>query len=367
LASTVTVVRLPFIARYKDRHGKLRHYYRRPGHKQVPLPGIPGSPAFMDAYRAAAKAAESPAPRAAGKIAPGSLDALAISYYGSPAWRTLRASTQANYRRIIERLRGTHGTAPVVMLDARGVRMIMAQRQEQPAAANHLLRVIRQLMGHAIQLGWLDADPTAGVRRYRTATKGFTPWSEADIAAYEARHPTGTRERLALALLLYTGQRRSDVVRLGWQHVREAEGRLKIEVRQIKTGTRCLIPVHAALLAELQQLPRDRLAFMVTDAGPPFTANGFYMRFSEWRERAGLPAGLSPHGLRKATGRRLMEAGCTPAEIGSVLGHKTLAEMQKYVADFDRDAAAERAMGRIENTDRLTRSRLDSQKKKIGG
>ena len=101
--------------------------------------------------------------------------------------------------------------------------------------------------------------------------------------------------------------------------------------------------------------------------GPPFTANGFYMRFSEWRERAGLPAGLSPHGLRKATGRRLMEAGCTPAEIGSVLGHKTLAEMQKYVADFDRDAAAERAMGRIENADCLTRSRLDSQKKKIGG
>ena len=37
---------------------------------------------------------------------------------------------------------------------------------------------------------------------------------------FEAKHPIGSKARLALALLLYTGQRRGDVVRLGRQHIR---------------------------------------------------------------------------------------------------------------------------------------------------
>jgi hypothetical protein len=30
-----------------DRHGRPRYYLRRPGFKQVPLPGLPWSPEFM--------------------------------------------------------------------------------------------------------------------------------------------------------------------------------------------------------------------------------------------------------------------------------------------------------------------------------
>jgi hypothetical protein len=38
---------------YTDRHGKVRFYLRRPGHKKVPLPGLPWSPQFMAAREAA--------------------------------------------------------------------------------------------------------------------------------------------------------------------------------------------------------------------------------------------------------------------------------------------------------------------------
>ena len=41
---------------------------------------------------------------------------------------------------------------------------------------------------------------------------------------------------------------------------------------------------------------------------------------------AGLPLDCQPHGLRKAAGRRLAEAGCSAREIMAVLGHKTLSE-----------------------------------------
>jgi integrase len=85
-------------------------------------------------------------------------------------------------------------------------------------------------------------------RRLRIKTEGFRTCTEADIAAFEAVHSVGTRARPALALLLYTAQRRSDVVRLGRQHVRDGV----IQVRQQKMGVVFTIPVHPVLAAILE-------------------------------------------------------------------------------------------------------------------
>jgi integrase len=41
------------------------------------------------------------------------------------------------------------------------------------------------------------------------------------VTAYEKRWPIGTRQRVWLDVLLYTGLRRGDAVRLGRQHIRE--------------------------------------------------------------------------------------------------------------------------------------------------
>jgi hypothetical protein len=49
----MTSIMLPYVQEYRDRHGKVRRYFRRPGFKRVPLPGTPGSPLFMAAYEAA--------------------------------------------------------------------------------------------------------------------------------------------------------------------------------------------------------------------------------------------------------------------------------------------------------------------------
>jgi hypothetical protein len=52
-----------------------------------------------------------------------------------------------------------------------------------------------------------------------------------------------SRARLALALLLYTGQRRGDVIRMGAQHVRGGT----LYVKQEKTGAELAIPMHPDL------------------------------------------------------------------------------------------------------------------------
>ncbi|WP_369413586.1 tyrosine-type recombinase/integrase [Caldovatus aquaticus] len=124
------------------------------------------------------------------------------------------------------------------------------------------------------------------------------------------RWPSGTRQRLALALLLYTGQRRSDVVRTGRQHLRGEA----LEVRQVKTGRRLTIPIHPALAAELAHMPAGQMTFLLTKYGAPFSPTGFYNALREWCDAAGVPRGRSPHGLRKACGRRLAEVYTRAAE-----------------------------------------------------
>src|SRR3954451_6638309 len=100
--------------------------------------------------------------------------------------------------------------------------------------------------------------PARAVEKVAHRTAGFRTWTEGDIAAFEARHPAGSRARLALALLLYTGQRRSDVVLMGRQHRR---GDL-ISVVQRKTGKALDIKLHSRLKAELSVAPVYRPRFV---------------------------------------------------------------------------------------------------------
>jgi integrase len=338
-------VRLRHVHRLRHRDGRPRYVLRIPGCRAVTLRGEPGSPDFMAAYQRAIEAAAPP-----DRTAPGSLDALALSYYRSPAFAALRASTQAAYRRLVEELRTGYGARPVRLIEPRHIEAMMAQKAGAPTAANHRLRILRLLMAHAMRAGMIRQDPTRGVDRVPYRTDGYHTWTEAEIAAFEARWPSGSRERLAFALLLYTGQRRSDVVRMGRQHLREVahDGRpvRVIEVRQEKTARRLLLPVHAALAAEIDQTPRDLLPFLRTGYAKPFSPRGFYNLFVGWAQEAGLPPGRSPHGLRKAAGRRLAEAGASAHQIMSILG-VTLETAVIYTREAEQMRMAVAGMERI--------------------
>lgn len=336
-------VRLKHIHAFQDRHGRLRHYLRRPGHKAIPLPGEPGSREFLAAYQAAMQQAAQ-APASLPRNAPGSLGALAASYYASAAWKGLSAATRVTYRQIVERLRAEYGHLPVAMIEPKHVEAIVAARADDtPAAANHVLRSLRALLKHAVGTGLRPDNPAKTVEQVRYRAEEFRTWTEAEIAAFETRWPSGTKQRLAFALLLYTGQRRGDVVRMGRQHMTPSG----LSVRQQKTGERLVLPIHAALAAELAHVPADQLTFLLTIRAKPHTPAGFYQAFIDWCAAAGLPKGLSPHGLRKATCRRLAEAGCSPHLIMAISGHRTLAEVERYTRAVEQEQMAATAMAKI--------------------
>jgi integrase len=175
------------------------------------------------------------------------------------------------------------------------------------------------------------------VKALKVRSDGHHSWTDEEIAQFESHHPVGSRARLALALLLYTGQRRSDVVMMGRQPVRDGF----LQVRQRKTGAELEIPVADELTAIIANTPSaaDNMMFLTTTAGKPFTAAGFRNWF---REMCDEVRHCSAQGLRKAAARRLAEAGCTEHEIAAITGHASLSEIVRYTraADQKRLAAA---------------------------
>ena len=202
-------------------------------------------------------------------------------------------------------------------------------------------------MTRAIDIGIRGDDPTRDVKAIRIKSGGHHSWTDLEIAQFERCHAIGSRARLALALLLYTGQRRGDVIRMGAQHVRGGT----LYVKQEKAGAELAIPMHPDLAAVIAATPSGHLTFLTTTMGGPFAATTFTHWFRRECDRAGLPH-CSAHGLRKAAARRLAEAGCTAHEIGAITGHASLAELVRYTKAADQRRLAEAAMAKTRTSAR---------------
>ena len=217
-----------------------------------------------------------------------------------------------------------------------------------PAAANNLLKKLRVLIRFTRKTGYRSDDPTELVDRFREGT--HHTWTDAELAQFEARWPVGSRQRTAYALAIFTGQRRSDLVSMGWSDYDARTG--SIAVTQIKTGAKLSIPAHRDLKAALEAWPRRHVTILATEGGRGTSVAGFGNFMADAIAAAGLPDRCVLHGLRKAASRRLAEAGCTVNQIAAITGHKSLKEVERYTAAADQKTLAKAAIRKLELSNR---------------
>jgi integrase len=355
------VSRLPkYVHAYIDRHGRPRHYLRRPGRKEVALPAMPWSTEFMDAYQAALNDAP-PISIGAKRTMPGTVEEAIAHYVGSAAFVGLAPSTQAMRRAILERLRVEHGTKRLRKLQPEHLARLLGKLR--PYAQRNWLKTLRGLMEYAVTDGLVDVDPTASVKlKVVKDSGGFDTWPLDAIEQYRKHHKLGTRARLAVELLYCTMQRRGDVVLLGRQHIQNGI----ISLRQTKTGAQVDVPVLPELQAAIDAMPSARLTFLVTEFGKPFTAAGFGNWFREQCDLAGVPKNLSAHGLRKAGAARLAEHGCTDHEIMAWGGWRSIREVQRYTEAANRQQMALRGAEKLKAGTKVSNldTRLANQSEK---
>ena len=205
---------------------------------------------------------------------------------------------------------------------------------------------MRGLLRWAVKAGVAKVDPTVGIANPRAEkTAGFHVWSEDDVAVYEARWSIGTRQRVWLDVLLYTGLRRGDAVKLGRQHVRDGVATLKTE----KTDTEVTLPILPVLAETLATGPCGDLGIHHRRERPP-TDEGSYSAICSARRVA--PPGYrnrSAHGLRKAAATRAANAGATVAQLEAIFGWSGGTMASLYTRSADRRRLAMEAMSKLAN------------------
>jgi integrase len=351
-------LRLQFINSFCDRHGRVRHYFRRPGSKAIALPGLPGSAEFMEAYQIALAGAPMHGVGASRTTA-GTINAAVAAYYRSTSFtQALAPATQRMRRNIVERFRAEHGDKRIALLQRNHIAKILETMK--PYAQKNWLKTIRGLMAFAVADNMCASDPSENVKAVRVVRSiGHMTWLEPQVAMYRKHHQVGTMARLAIELLLNIAARRDDAHALGYQHI--SDGRLCWRPRKTQRSTAKMLKVK--IMPEFQHaldaMPRSEnvLTFLTNDYGKPFaSAAAFGNKFADWCKAAGLQPVLCDdgrirnfraHGLRKAALRALAHAGCTGSEMMQVSGHSSLKQLQEYLDEVDQEHQADAAMAKL--------------------
>lgn len=353
--------RHPNVSSFTDRHGKLRWRWRKTGFATHYFRNPPDTAGFREEL--AACEAGAPIRAGEGRCVPRSVADLVARYYGSTNFNRGGLDDQRRRRLLIESFRTAFANDLVANFRWDHIEAILAERAKKtirdgravggPFAAQSLRKQLRRLFAYAKRLDWIAENPVDDAERvHAPKTSGFYSWSEEDIAKFQARHPLGTRARLALEIMLWTGQRRGDTRLFGPGQLKNGQ----IIYRQGKTGTELWLPAAPQLVEAIDAMHRIGFkTFLVTEYGKPFSRAGFGNKMREWCDEAGLPQ-CTAHGLRKAMARRLAESGESQQSIKSVGGWKADAEVTTYTAAADQKLQAAGAIGRLSNADLANRA-----------
>jgi integrase len=339
MGGTVTKIRLKYVNEYIDRTGKLRRYFRRNGKQLGPLPGQPGSEEFMAAY-AAYLARKSPA--VVRDLNKDSLAKLIVDYYGSRFFTDLKPSSRQLYKYALEPISKAHGHRCAITMTAEHAETIINRiGAERPGMGNLSRAVLRRVFQFAVKIKRRPDNPMLGVDGFKGGE--HHTWTDAELKQFEDKWRLGTRQRLAYALLLYTGQRVGDVAKM--RRADLADG--MVHVVQEKTGAELWVPIHPELDKAMKAYPARGLTLIGDAAGRPIKRHALSALMRSAIMSAGLPSRCVSHGLRKASMRRLAEADSTANQIASISGHKTLKEVERYTKAADQKKLAKAAMDKL--------------------
>lgn len=296
---------------------------------RIKLPKDPQSPEFWQAVRQA-QGIVGPVPTdTIGAL----LDAYEAAWPGLP--RKLAPSTQEQYRRSLRVVRATWGELPAASLRPAHVQALIEKiGRTRPGAANNVLDALKAMCRWALGPRELLArDPTQGVARFDSG-EGHRPWTPAQLAFADANF-TGTL-RQAYVLARYTGQRISDVVRLGWTDIDEGG----FTLRQKKTGVRPWCPILPELEREMATWQKRPGPFLLQDSGKPFSTNQLWKLLDRHREKSPEMEGAVWHGLRANAVINMRQQGYSSMQISDAIG-MSVEMVERYSRYADRKAGGQ--------------------------
>ena len=310
----------------KTRHGNYVWVVRVGKGPRTRLRAAYGTPEFDIEYRAAV--AGEPMASKPGDAHKASLNWLWDSYRETGAWTALALSTRKQRENIMLHVLKDSGAKPYAAIGPQNIQDGLDKRSKTPAAARNFLDTMKGMFRWAKKRKHVKKDPTADSdieAPKKKKSNGFPAWTRDDIETYRRRWPLGTRQRVWLDVLLYTGPRRGDAVQIGRQHVKQTvdeDGNISrlATFKTEKSGeiVTVTIPVLDVLWRTLEIGPTGDLTWICGARGRPLAKEAFGNDFSEAARQAGIKK--SAHGVRKIAATIAAENGATGKELDALFG-----------------------------------------------
>ncbi|SER58543.1 tyrosine-type recombinase/integrase [Rhizobium sp. NFR03] len=322
-----------YVCKQKDRNGAWVYYFRIGKGSRTRLPD-PNNARFRAAYQAALAGTDI---EIRDRDAPNTIAWLIARYMESAEWAGLQPATRKQRSNIFFHVKeksdgrgGKIGMKSYSLITEKAVRAGMEDRGKTPAAANNYLKSMSALCKWAVKNGHMKSNPAEGADRYKLKGDGFPAWEIEDVRAFCIKWPIGTKQRLAMELAMHTGLRRSDLVRIGRQHLRGSA----LSITTAKTSARITVELPQRVIDIIAATQTGDLHFLVTDYGKPFSVPGFGNWFGEASRKAGLEK--NTHGLRKLAATMAANGGATAHELMSQFGWSNSKQAEIYTKKADR-------------------------------
>lgn len=305
--------RKPYVQRETNRHGKTVWYFRKGDGPRTRLRGDYESQEWCRDYEDALARANGDVRQA--RAPNGTLGWLIDRYMDSLTFAELASGTQKARRSILNRVKKTGGNLPLRQITRGTIVEGRDRRRDTPAAAVNFVKTMKALFGWAVEAEHMGSNPAADLKNPAPKTDGHHTWSVDEVQKFWKAHPLGTRPRLAIDILLFTGMRSSDAVLFGRQHIRNGWG----HYRSVKTSIEVDFPILPPLQESIDATKTGDLAFLITDFGGPFkSAASFGNWFREQCKLAKVPG--RAHGLRKAGATISAENGASDQQLMALFG-----------------------------------------------
>jgi integrase len=354
----MATMKLRYVHSFVDKTGRVRFYFRHKG-ERWPLPGQPGSMEFAARYDELRRERVEPR-RNNVAFGPNTVGSIIEKYIASDAFKTKAHHTRRQYRRLLDRVKEICGRALIADLREEHVREIRSRFLPHTFTADEVVMLLSILWvfakeNLAMRLG---QNPATDIRRLHKRSWEHEPWPESVIRKFEAEARPQPNARLALLLLLFTGQRAGDVAAMKWEQY-DGKG---IEVRQQKTDELLWIPCHSKLRAALDSAERKSDFILTTQFGSGYSAGAFCNMIAEATAQIGSKE-YTAHGLRKNAAKALAEADCTVHQIMAITGHRTWKQAMHYTEGAAQKGLAQQAIDKLEGSTKVANPRTFAEPK----
>ena len=177
------------------------------------------------------------------------------------------------------------------------------------------------MLGHAVELGWIDKKPEVKALKERKGRDRFLTKDEEDelFGLIRVKDP---RLECLMIVLIDTGLRLSEAIGLRWRDISQKQ----ITVTDTKNGEARTVPLTARAWSALNSLPREDRPFAFTDRHRSSET------FRRCRERSSMAGDkdVVVHTLRHTCASRMVQRGAPVAVVSQWLGHKSLAMTMRY-------------------------------------